>query len=413
MKLINEKAVTKRVDQESFAALLTPDGRAAVTAAVTALDAGADPIGLSTRLRRDFELSPSICASAITQATLRRRGRAKFGPDAETMWFTPNGLEQSTRSRVAAHRAARFAQLLTNPARIADLCCGIGADMTALARTGAHVVGVELDPLTAAVASANAATSTVVCPTVVCGDVEDFDLTGFDAAFIDPSRRGNGRRTFDVRAYSPGWGFVTGLLASLPSAAKLAPGIPHELAPPDTEIEWVSDTGELKEAVLWSPALASKGIRRRATLLPSGATLVAETADNVTASTTPIPTSAPRRYLYEPDPAIVRSHLIGTLAPLLDAALLDKTTAYLTGDLLVRTPFARAFEISDVLPFSLKRLRDLLRQRSIGAVTIMKRGSAVDVEQLRRDLKLSGDGHLVVILALIGGKHQVVLAQPA
>jgi SAM-dependent methyltransferase len=396
------------VDADSFAALLTPVGRAAVDAAVEALDAGAEPIGLSTRLRRDFALPADICAAALTQAALRRRGRAKFGSNADWLWFTPDGLEQSTRSAVATHRAVRFRQFsnqLGRPARIADLCCGIGADLLALAATGAQVVGVDRDPLTAAAATANVAGTTA---DVVCADVEGFDLAGFEAAFIDPSRRSDGRRTFDVRAYSPSWDFVTGLLARLPAAAKLAPGIPHELVPSGIEIEWVSHSGDLKEAVLWSGQLAVPDVRRRATLLPAGATMVSAAAADPAAAV-----AEPRRYLYEPDPAVVRAHLIGTLAAELDATLLDETTAYLTSDSLTSSPFARAFEISDVLPFSLKRLRDLLRQRSVGAVTIMKRGSAVDVEQLRRDLRLQGDNHVVIVLALVGGRHQVLIAQPA
>jgi SAM-dependent methyltransferase len=397
------------VDAESFAALLTPVGRAAVDAAVVALDAGADSIGLSTRLRRDFQLSPEICAAALTQAALRRRGREKFGSDADRLWFTPDGLEQSTRSVLAAHRAARFGRwsaTLGRPARIADLCCGIGADLIALATAGADVVGVERDPLTAEVARANTGDGAT---SVVCADAETFDLDGFDAAFIDPARRRDSRRTFDVRAYSPSWDFVAGLLNRLPSAAKLAPGIPHELAPSGVEIEWVSHLGALKEAVLWSPALREGDVSRRATLLPAGVTLTSSESADVTGT----PVGAPARYLYQPDPAVVRSHLVATLARDLGAVLLDETTAYLTSDALVSSPFARAFEVTDALPFSLKRLRELLRNRSIGAVTIMKRGSAVDVEQLRRDLRLRGDRHAVVVLALVAGRHEMLIAQPA
>jgi hypothetical protein len=65
----------------------------------------------------------------------------------------------------------------------------------------------------------------------------------------------------------------------------------------------------------------------------------------------------------------------------------------------VRTPFARAFEITDAMPFSFKRLRQALRERGVGSVTIMKRGSAVNVEHLRRELQLKGRRHADVILA--------------
>ena len=154
---------------------------------------------------------------------------------------------------------------------------------------------------------------------VECVDVESVDLRAYDAAFIDPARRGGGRRTFDVNAYSPPWSFVTAVLAQMPAAAaKVAPGIPHELIPAGIETEWVSVGGGLKEAVLWAGLLTDGSTRRRATLLPSGATMQA-TAD----ADEPAPTGAMRRYLYEPDNAVVRAHLIGDLARSIDGVLLD------------------------------------------------------------------------------------------
>ena len=105
--------------------------------------------------------------------------------------------------------------------------------------------------------------------------------------------------------------------------------------------------------------------------------------------------------------------MIGDFAQTVEGVLPDASTAYVTSDVLIETPFAHAFEVNDVLPFSLKRLRAALRERDIGSVTIMKRGSAVDVEKLRRDLHLSGRRSAVVVLALIAGRHHAVIAQPA
>ncbi len=374
------------------------------------LDAGLSALAVTARLRRDFaNLSASASSAAVTQATLRRRGREKFGADADRLWFTADGLEQATSSAVATHRAARFATLgtrLGRAARVADLCCGIGADLRALATAGCEVVGVDRDEAAVLAATANAADFGSV--QVRCADVETFDLAGYDAAFIDPARRASGRRTFDVRSYAPSWTFVTSLFDAVPAgAAKVAPGIAHDLVPPGVEIEWVSLRGGLKEAVLWWGGLGDV-VRRRATVLPAGATMT-----SISDADGPAPTGALRRYLYEPDDAVVRAHLIGDLALTLDGVLPDSSTAYVTSDALIDTPFAHAYEVNDVLPFSLKRLRAALRERDIGSVTIMKRGSAVDVEQLRRNLRLSGHQSAVVVLALVAGQHHAVIAQPA
>ena len=398
------------MDADQLSALQSEPGPVAVTAAIAMLDAGLGALAVTARLRRDFaSLSASASSAAVTQATLRRRGRDKFGADADRLWFTPDGLEQATSSAVAAHRAVRFASLgtrLGRAPRVADLCCGIGGDLRALAAAGCEVVGVDRDEAAVLAATANAAEFDSV--QVQCADVETFDLAGYDAVFIDPARRTSGRRTFDVRSYAPPWPFVTSLFDAVPAgAAKVAPGIAHDLVPPAIEIEWVSLGGGLKEAVLWWGGLRDV-VRRRATVLPAGATMT-----SISEVDQPAPTGAVRRYLYEPDDAVVRAHLIGDLALTLDGVLPDASTAYVTSDVLAATPFAHAYEVHDLLPFSLKRLRAALRERDVGSVTIMKRGSAVDVEQLRRDLRLSGRRSAVVVLALVAGQHHAVIAQPA
>ena len=399
------------MDVDSFRALLGAGDSGVVGHAVAALDAGADLVTVATKVRARFpELAAPVAALAVTQARLRRRARAKFGDDADRMWFTPDGLEQATRTAVARHRARRFAGFAADLGRspkIADLGCGIGADLHALAAAGGTVTGFDRDALTVEVARANITALNVPQAAVRCLDVEAADRTGFDAAFLDPARRSGGRRTFDVRAYSPPWRFLTDVLATMPAAAKVAPGIAHELVPPGVAVEWVSFRGELKEAVLWSGALAAGAAQRMATLLPAGHSLVAADRQHQP------PSGPPLRYLYEPDPAVVRAHLVAELAELIGGRQLDPTTAYLTADDLIATPFARAFQVEEVLPFSRKGLQQALRAQDAGSVTIMKRGSAVDVEQLRRQLRLTGGRHLVVVLALVGGRRKAVLARPA
>jgi hypothetical protein len=392
------------MDADTFAALATEPGRQAIAHAMARLDAGGSDLAVGEDVRRHFpSLPPNVASAAVEQATLRRRGRVKFGDAADDMWFTANGLEQATSAVAASHRATRFQALnatLGRPANVADLCCGIGADLRALKAAGCQVTGFDHDPVTVLAARLNSGAR------VEWAEVEALNLSEYDAAFIDPARRSSGRRTFDVNAYSPPWSFVTALLATMPAAAaKVAPGIPHDLVPKGIEIEWVSVAGGLKEAVLWAGSLTDGETRRRATLLPSGATMQTRSDADELASTGDM-----RRYLYEPDDAVVRAHLIGDLAREIDGVLLDPTTAYLSSDRLIETPFAKAFDVRDVMPFSLKRLRAALRERDVGGVTIMKRGSAVDVEQLRRDLKLNGTTQAVVVLALIDGKHHAVIA---
>ena len=76
------------------------------------------------------------------------------------------------------------------------------------------------------------------------------------------------------------------------------------------------------------------------------------------------------RYIYEPDGAAIRAHLVAEIAAAVGGRLLDPQIAYITGDTATPTPWASRYEVHETLPFSLKRLRAALRERGAGNVTI-------------------------------------------
>jgi SAM-dependent methyltransferase len=388
------------VTEELLAGLRTPDGVKALVAAAEV--AGGDPLAAASALR-SRGIPPDLAAAALTQVELRRRAVAKFGPGAAEMFFTRAGLEQATRAVVADRRAARLAA--AGVRTMADLGCGLGSDALAAARAGIEVYAVDADPVTAELAAANASAAGLDrLITVRCADATSVPVERYDAVFADPARRKAGRgRVFDPRAYSPPWDFVAGLAGRVPrTVLKLAPGIDHELLPAGAEGEWVSVDGDLVEAAFWCGPLASAP--RRATLLPGGAELVGSGARRA-------PVGAVGAFLYDPDPAVVRSHLVAEFAEAIGGRLADPQIAYVYTDEPAETPYGRRLEITDVLPFSLKRLRALLRERGVGRLEIRKRGSALEPERLRRDLRLAGPAGASVVLTRVAGAPTVLLCR--
>jgi SAM-dependent methyltransferase len=393
---------------EQFAALRTPAGQAALASAAELLRGQAtDPLAAASALR-GRGLEPGLAAAALTQAELRARAAGKFGADAARMFFTRTGLEQATRSAVADRRAARLAA--SGVRTLADLGCGIGADALAAARAGIRVYAVEADPLTAEATRANAtALGLDTLVSVDIGDATEFDVTRVDAVFCDPARRraGTGRRVLDPTAFSPPWDFVAGLAARVPrTVLKLAPGIDHALIPTGAEAEWVSVAGDVVEAAFWCGPLAQ--VPRRATLLPGHFEIVG--TGQVRAPVGPV-----GRFLFDPDGAVVRAHLVAEFAETIGGVLADPEIAYVYADRPADTPYARCFEVIEVLPFSLKRLRAALRARGVTWVEIRKRGSAVDVEKLRRDLRLahnSGAKSATVVLTRVANAPTAVICHP-
>ena len=331
---------------------------------------------------------------ALEQALLRARARAKH-PRGAQLWWTGSALEQASSYDVAAWRAQRF----STPAL--DLCCSVGGDLLALPEGSA---GVDLDEARLLLARANAR---VLGRTVslVRADVTALPLPRSADVFVDPARRAGGRRVFDPRAYAPPLPLVLSWRERVRSlAVKVAPGVDHDALPRDVEVEIVSLGGEVKEAVLWSGALRS-GARRSATLLPGRHVLRDE----------PLPAPAvrpPGRWLLEPDGAVVRSHLVAQVAALVDGWLLDSTIAYVCADAAVPTPFGRWYEVLEVLPFGLKALRERLRAHDAGPLVVKKRGTAVEPEVLRKQLRLTGSREVTVVLTRSAGRQVAMVVRP-
>ena len=389
-----------------LAAVLTPAGRALLDGLPPYDEAVA--LGLGERLRAEGH-DPALVAAALTQSRLRARAVAKLGGRARTMLLTATGLEQATRREVAERHAGRF--VAAGAGRVADLGCGVGGDAVVVADRGLGVLAVDRDPSTAAVAAANLAPYPAA--EVRCEDVVATDLAGVDAVWLDPARRdAAGRRVLDPRRASPPLSFAEALAAARPVGVKTAPGIDHDVVPAGWECQWTSVGGDVVEAALWSGALARPGVRRSAVVLPAGGGegVVVDDADDPYADGGP-PVGPVGTHLYEPDGAVVRAGLVGAVVAATGGRLVDPTIAYVTADAELDLPTAAGYVVDEVLPFSLKGLRQRLRERGVGRLVVKKRGTAVEPEELRRRLRLEGPHEAVVVLTRVAGRQSVLVCR--
>ncbi|GAA3616492.1 MULTISPECIES: class I SAM-dependent methyltransferase [Kineosporia] len=365
-------------------------------------------MSLGEQLRRDGHPAETV-AAALTQSRLRSAARAKFGPFADGMLFTPTGLEQATRLPVAARHAQRFAA--AGVRRVGDLGCGIGADSMALATLDREVVAVEKDEVTAAIATVNLRH----WPEAVVRheDAMTTRIDDLDGAFLDPARReASGRRLLDPRTGNPPLSFVRELAGRLPAVGmKTAPGVPHHMVPDDTEAQWVSVDGDVVECGLWFGSVRREGVRRSALVLDSSGG-GAEINDSSMADTVPAEVGKVGQFLYEPDGAVIRSGLVAAVANQIGGRLIDPTIAYVTADRIEHTQLARVYAVDDVFGFQLKQLRTYLRDRGVGRITIKKRGTAVEPEQLRRQLRLAGPNEATIVLTRVAGRQSVIVVRP-
>ncbi len=370
-----------------------------------------DALAVADRLRQAGH-DPTLVAAVLTQSRLRARALARWGdPMASWLLFTQDGAEQATRPQVAAVRAERFAALPGN-GPVADLGCGIGMDSLALAEAGVEVHAYDSDPLTARVAAANAAAApwgariTVHAADVTAEPPDRWSRCR--ALFADPGRRRGGRRLFQPEQWSPPLSWVLDLpVASL--GVKVAPGLDHHLVPAGTEMAVLSERGEVLEAALYRGALRRDGVTRSAVLLPGSHRVTDHDLPGE-----PPPVRSVGRFLHEPDGAVIRAGLVGAVVAQVDGWLIDPQIAYVSSDVATTSPFHTTYRVREVMPFSLKRLRHHLHSTRVGGVVLKKRGSAVDLEDLRRRLRLdrSEPETRTVFLTRVGRQPMAVVAEP-
>ncbi|MGO2112332.1 MAG: class I SAM-dependent methyltransferase [Pseudoclavibacter sp.] len=408
------------MNRDELLTLLTPDAMQ-LLADVGDLDDRADVVGIVSRMRGAGHDAATV-ATVLTQAKLRRRGAAKFGPFAARMLVTEDGLQQATRLSVAAHHAERFRA--AGCERVADLGCGIGADAMAFASLGFDVTAIDANEVTAAIATHNLAMFDNAA--VRHARAEEVDLGEFDGLWFDPARREGGdvgasgpsaarspggaptrgsRRLADPADWSPGLDFVFGTAAVHPIGVKLGPAIDHDLLPDGAETQWVSVGGDLVEATVWAGGLQRDGVGRSALILGDRP---AERAAPGPVDDEPVGDLG--EYVFEPDPAIIRARLIGDVAREVNGRMLSADIAWITGDEAVDTPFATAFRVREVLPLQVAKLKRALRERGIGRLEIKKRGVDLDPATFRTQLALKGDESATLICTRVGESRRALLA---
>lgn len=372
--------------------LVSPAGRLALNSAPR--DAAAlAPHRLADLLRK--HLPPEAAAAVAEQLTLRERARPRLG--ATRLLLSADGFEAMTHPLVARRRAERL-QRIGLP--VVDLTAGLGGDVLACIDAEFAVLGVELDEATAVLGAANSEGR------IVRGDAlrAPADIARH-SVIVDPSRRHGGRRSFDPAAFTPSWDVAMELAQTAHAGVvKGPPGIDHDRVPASAEIEFVQLGRSLRESALWFGKGAVPGLRR-AVLLPSGATLssTGQAIDAATASIEP--------FVFDPESCVTRAGLVRQLGAQLGAHLLDPQVAYLSGSEAVIHPLAATFEVLDVLPFSVGRLKALLRVRGWHADEIRRRAFPVEPDELRRLLGKQSGERVALICTTIESKRTVIVAR--
>ncbi len=338
---------------------------------------------LLTPKQLEKQFGPEASRWALQQVELRKKARAKFS-DPESMFFEREALEQATHEEVARYHASRFPP----DALVMDITCGIGSDLRAFGTA----VGFEIDPLRASYARHNSRAEV---------RVEDglAYVLNHDAPYIwaDPDRRDStGRRLADPTSYSPN-------PLDIPrdrelTGIKLSPLLSDEyLTSVGDRVEFISYRGECREAIAWSgrlingdksPSLiegvdephAQVGMESGcfAVRVETGATLPrCEVFDLET---------EPGEFIYDADPAAVRSHALGHF----NLPQLGDSPGYLTGSWL-ESEWLTSYRVVAHGAFDIKRIKEALRTNGLRVFEVKQRGAGLDPVTVMKQVKMDGE----------------------
>ena len=319
-------------------------------------------------------------ARAVSALIAARRAAAGRFP---AHWLTDaDAAQQATPARVAGVRAARIAE--AGAQMVHDVTCSVGSEAPAFRQRGIAWMGSDLDMPRLIMARHNLGQEAWLAQADALRPV-----TSDGVVVADPARRAGGRRITDPAQLLPPLPDLLDAHAGREMAVKCAPGIDYSEW--DGLVSVVSVDGGVKEACLYTPGLAG-GVRREAVVLREVEERVTDLDDDT------VETTAPQRYIIDPDGAVVRAGLVRGWAARHELSMLDEHIAYLTGE---QIPAGYSgFPFLEAVP--LRALKKVLASHGAGSVEILVRGVDVDPDQLRKKLKLRGKAQMAVVIARIG-----------
>jgi len=334
----------------------------------------------------------------LTQMRLRKKASKKFS-HLENLLFTEKGIQQSSSKCLSEYHAVKFSKYKS----LADICCGIGADLRNLSNNKQKVYAVDFDKSTLECTKWNNKDKTNI--TYILGKAQDFNENA-EAVFIDPDRRINSKRMIDPEDYSPPISDIFQMLDKYPNMAiKLSPIIDYKTMkiPKNHTFEFVSENGELKEILLCFGELATEGIFKKAILLPENLEINNLEKDDIEISEI-------KKFLYEPDSAIIRAGLVKHLGYKLGFSLIDKHLALLTNDHPIKNRFGKTYKVITSFNYNLKALKRYLKENQIGILDIKTRGFSETVEEFRKKIKLKGSKKATMFILKMNDIHKIVIA---
>lgn len=338
-------------------------------------------------------------------------------------------------------------------AEVHDLCCGMGGDSFYLP-AGLKVTGVDLDENRLAMYSHNIQALGKPA-SVKCADVREVagsngaktpasaGITKADYFTIDPARRAiEGENQRNLKNLTPTLEEVVEISRHYKGGmAKLPPGYPPAEIPDGTEILYLGGHSDCRECLVLFGELAKHPDTVRAVIVgKAGETLAEwtrrrdrslETLDDdlqekldrndslegkdrtyrTATSRSDLPLGEIGKYIAEPAPVLIRSHLFNAAALAHDpnAHLISEGIAYVSSDKPLPAPGFSCYEVLAHTEIATGAVRSMLKEHDIGKITLKLRGVKLDPDAEIKRLKPKGKNSAILFYTRAKGEKVAIL----
>ncbi len=349
-----------------------------------------DPALFAMRFHGHNELPVRAIAE---QLACRKKAAKKLSHLSQyNLLYTSLALEQASGELTAKYKAS-----LLSGKRVIDLSGGLGVDSMFLSRVFQEVVYCERDPLLCALFRHNLKQCGI--SNVQVHNCDSIDLLSaspddcFDWIFVDPARRERGRRSIGLEASSPDVVASHEILLRKADRVciKASPALElsglNKLLPSLCSIIVVSVDRECKEVLLLlEKSAVQKPVTVKAVCMLSASDAVTEVfGDGVVERRI---ADSVKEYVYEPDPAIIKAKLSGTLARDAGIEFVNSSVDYLTSNSLIEDFPGRTFRLIECVLYKPKTFKAFLERHDIRGASIQRRDFPLSAEELRKKYRL-------------------------
>ncbi|OBX21478.1 MULTISPECIES: THUMP-like domain-containing protein [Bizionia] len=351
-----------------------------------------------------FGKAPHTSASIkelVAQIEAKKRSKTKLPSWFKTpLIYYPNKLniEQTSSEDTAQYKAS-----LVSGESLLDITGGFGVDCYYFAKTVQRVIHCEINNSLSEIVTYNFKQLQVTNIQTISEDGIGFlksQKTGFDWIYIDPSRRHDSKgKVFFLKDCLPSvpdhlddlFKHTNNLLIKTAPLLDISSGIQELKAV--KEIHVVGLNNEVKE-LLWilengyEGSIAIKTINLNKN---QNQTFNFQLNQETLAQAT---YSLPKQYLYEPNPAILKSGAFNSVSNQLQLDKLHQHTHLYTSNDLVDFP-GRSFEIVGIVPYNKKAVKKL----GITQANITTRNFPDAVATIRKKLKIADGGDTYLFFA--------------